>query len=136
MSRASLPKIRKTFLEHARRFHERFERSAEIVRNHHLGWEGDLKTAQMQAMAGFRMNLDFMASAVLPYGELGFMNGSALPSRFTTEAGQVIPMYQQGTQLDDHVLLDERFGYRVHDTKELINRTKKVVDFAPPIVFQ
>jgi hypothetical protein len=123
-------KYKEALVNHARNFHERFEYQPTIVRNHHLVWEGAVKMARYQAMAGFRMNLDYMASAVLPHGELGFMTGSALPSRFITEGGELLPIYQQATQLDDHVLLDARFGYRVHTVDALIRRSKSIISRA------
>jgi hypothetical protein len=61
-------------------------------------------------------------------GKLGYLNGSGLPLRFIRQDGTVLPISQQGTQLDDHVLLPARFGYEAMDVDELIAVTEELLD--------
>jgi hypothetical protein len=68
--------------------------------------------ARWQAQSGLRLDLDFVALAFSGEGELGFLNASGYPLAFVESSGELLPILQQGTQIDDHVFLPERFGYQ------------------------
>lgn len=114
--------------DQAEAFERQYGTRARTVRNHHVTWQGYTKMAEHQARAAFRMNLDFMALAYAGEGELGYLNGSGLPLRFIRQDGTVLPIFQQGTQLDDHVLLPARFGYEAMDVDGLIAVTEELLD--------
>jgi len=114
--------------DQANAFEREYGKRAVTVRNHHLAWQGYTQMAEHQARAAFRMNLDFMALSFLGEGKLGYLNGSGLPLRFIRVDGTVLPIWQQGTQVDDHGLLPPRFGYEAMDVDELIAETQKLMD--------
>ena len=114
--------------DQAEAFEREYGKRAATVRNHHLAWQGYTQMAEHQARAAFRMNLDYMALAFVGEGRLGYLNGSGLPLRFIRRDGTVLPILQQGTQLDDHVLLPPRFGYEAMDVDGLIAATEELLD--------
>lgn len=114
--------------EHCRRFYAKYGRWPKVARNHHLVWWGYTALAESEARVGLELNLDFMALAFKGEGELGFMNGSGFPLRFIREDGSLVGIFQQGTQLDDHVLMPARFGYEHHTRETLIARSKELLD--------
>ncbi|NLE77731.1 MAG: twin-arginine translocation signal domain-containing protein [Chloroflexi bacterium] len=80
------------------------------VRTHRILWSGWAETARAQASHGIRMNLDFyhwgpsLRKEDGRWAE-GHMIGSGLPMRFVDEAGCLLAIFQQPTQLaDDHLL--------------------------------
>ena len=123
---------------HAEAFEEAFRTRALLVRNHHLVWSGYVEMARHQARAGLAMNFDYIALAFAPEGELGYMAGGAIPARFGDPEGRVVPILQQATQLDDHVLLPTRFGYHPYDAASLEARSrallKQAARFRTPLV--
>jgi hypothetical protein len=110
------------------RFRARYGHTPRVVRNHHLVWSGFTEMAEREARLGLAMNLDFVAQAFAGQGTLGFLTGSGIPLRFIREDATTVPIFQQGTQLDDHVLLPARFGYQAHDVTQLISASKHLLD--------
>jgi peptidoglycan/xylan/chitin deacetylase (PgdA/CDA1 family) len=115
---------------HADAFAANYGKRPALVRNHHLVWEGYTEMARHHAAAGLRMNLDYMALAIPPHGDLGFMSASALPMRFGEASGTVLPIHHQPTLLDDHVLLPAELGYQPYTLASLIARSRAVIDIA------
>lgn len=115
---------------HADAFAANYGKRPALVRNHHLVWEGYTEMARHHAAAGLRMNLDYMALAIPPHGDLGFMSASALPMRFGEASGAVLPIHHQPTLLDDHVLLPAELGYQPYTLASLIARSRAVIDIA------
>lgn len=115
---------------HADAFAANYGKRPALVRNHHLVWEGYTEMARHHAAAGLRMNLDYMALAIPPHGDLGFMSASALPMRFGETGGTVLPIHHQPTLLDDHVLLPAELGYQPYTLASLIARSRAVIDIA------
>lgn len=115
---------------HADAFAASYGKRPALVRNHHLVWEGYTEMARHHAAAGLRMNLDYMALAIPPHGELGFMSASALPMRFGEASGTVLPIHHQPTLLDDHVLLPAELGYQPYTLASLIARSRAVIEIA------
>lgn len=113
---------------HAEAFAAEYGYRPRVVRNHHLVWLGYTTTAEQQAAVGLRMNLDYMALAFINEGQLGYLNGSGWPLRFATPEGAVLPIHQQGTQLDDHVLLSPKFGYLPYRPDDLIALSGALMD--------
>ena len=99
-----------------------------IIRMHHLAWAPELP--HILAAVGLAMDLDFVSLARLPEGDLGYMAGGGVPLRFLDTDGAVLPVLQQPTMLDDHVLLPARFGYRSLDVPALIARSRQILDIA------
>ncbi|MFW2389813.1 MAG: hypothetical protein ACN4G0_15850, partial [Polyangiales bacterium] len=114
--------------DQAAAFEQHYGEKAVTVRNHHLRWQGYTDMAEHQANAGFALNLDYMSLAFLGEGKLGYLNGSGFALRFIREDGGVLPIWQQGTQVDDHVLLPPRFGYEAMSVDEMIEVTQDFVD--------
>jgi hypothetical protein len=54
------------------------------------------------------------------------MSGSGLPVRYSDTDGTVLPLYQQPTQVDDHPLLPERFGYRTDDVSGILDKLANI----------
>jgi hypothetical protein len=115
---------------HADTFAANYGQRPALVRNHHLVWQGYTGMARLHAAAGLRMNLDFMALAIPPHGDLGFMSASGLPMRFGDPEGTVLPILLQPTLLDDHVLLPAQLGYRPYTLPSLIERSRAVIEIA------
>jgi hypothetical protein len=127
---AGPPAYAATLKAHAAAFAQAYGAAPRIARNHHLVWDGFVTMAESQARAGIAMNLDYMALAYRGRGALGFLNGSAFPLRFAAADGTLLPIYQQGTQLDDHVLLAAKFGYEPMQVDDLVNAQHKLFDQA------
>lgn len=85
------------------------------TRTHCVLWTGWVESARLQASFGLRMNLDYYhwgpafrkASGEWAQGQL---IGSGRPMRFVDEAGRLLAIYQQPTQLADDHLLKARFA--------------------------
>lgn len=80
------------------------------MRAHCVQWFGWSESARAQAKLGVQMNLDFYHWG-LPHQTddgrwvAGFLTDSGLPLRFVDERGEVLPIFQQLTNLvDEHVL--------------------------------
>lgn len=121
------PRQQSALAEHVRAFQAAYGTRPRVARNHHLMWSGYSDTAEWQARLGIVLDLNFMALAFAGEGGLGFLNGSGFPLRFVREDGVVLPVYQQSTQLDDHVLLPARFGYEPYDLALLIARSRSLI---------
>lgn len=110
------------------------------TRTHRILWSGWVETARVQAAFGIGMNLDFYhygtafqkASGEWAYG---FFNGSGLPMRFVDEAGRLLKIYQQVTQLVDEHLMKMPWGggwaglnaaQAVEVARNLLERASKV----------
>jgi hypothetical protein len=80
-------------------------------RTHSVAWYGWVENAKVQAQYGIEMNLDFyhVGSAFRKDDKswaYGHFTGSGLAMRFMDEQGQLLPVFQQNTQLVDERLLD------------------------------
>ncbi|MEO1273531.1 MAG: hypothetical protein AAFX99_36055, partial [Myxococcota bacterium] len=115
---------------HVDGFRETFHTAPRMVRNHHLVWSGYVAMARHHASAKLAMNFDYVSQAFLPNGELGYMASGAVPVRFGDPEGRVVPILQQPTQLDDHVLLPKRFGYRPTTIDQLMARSQHLLTLA------
>lgn len=115
---------------HVNRFIDAYGTPPAVVRNHHLTWDGFTNMAELHAEAGLLLNLDYMALAFENEGRLGFLNGSAFAARFVRQDGSVVPIYQLGTQLDDHVLLPRRFGYHAMSVDDFVRFARDLVTLA------
>ena len=93
-----------------------------VIRNHHVAWTRETPAAQESA--GLTLGLDYIAQASAG-SDLGFMGGTGVPMKYP-ETG----VFHLPTQLDDHVLLPARFGYRQYNVAQLIARTEAVLDTA------
>ncbi len=85
------------------------------TRTHCVLWTGWVESARLQASYGLRMNLDYYhwgPAFRRDGGEwvFGHLAGSGLPMRFMDEAGRLLAIYQQPTQLADDHLLAARFA--------------------------
>jgi hypothetical protein len=80
------------------------------VRTHRVLWTGWVETARVQSKFGIRMNTDYyhMSPALRDAAGrwvFGHLTGGTVPMRQIDEAGEIIPVYQQPTQLvDEHLL--------------------------------
>lgn len=85
--------------------------AAPTVRHHALEWGGWTAPVTVMNTAGIGMDLSYSAfgpTVHRPNQQTqahGFINGSGLPMRFVTAAGQVLPVYQQSTSLADEQLV-------------------------------
>jgi hypothetical protein len=85
--------------------------SGPTVRHHSLEWGGWVDPVSVMVARGLRMDLSYYAwGPALNHPTLasqahGYITGSALPMRFVTTAGEVLPVYQQVTALADEQLL-------------------------------
>jgi len=123
----SADQMRSVVVEHIRRFRERIRQIPRVVRNHHLVWKGYTEMAAIHAEAGLTLNLDYMALAFRGEGALGFLNASGYAAAFAANNGHVLPILQQGTQIDDHVLLPERFQYDGMDAEKLSRFAEQLI---------
>jgi hypothetical protein len=115
---------------HVDRFIDAYGTPPAVIRNHHVTWDGFTNMATLHAEAGLLLNLDYMALAFENEGRLGFLNGSAFATRFVRQDGSVVPIYQLGTQLDDHVLLPRRFGYHAMSTDDFVRLSRELMILA------
>ena len=116
--------------DHVANYIRQYRLKPTVVRNHHLVWSGYTRMARLQSKAGLILNLDFISAAIRPNGALGFMSASALAARFIDKNGEVLPIYQHATALDDHVLLPSKFGYAVHSMEKLQERSMAIMSVA------
>jgi hypothetical protein len=110
--------------EVAAQFLSAYGRPARVVRNHHITWHGHDTGPRQQSDAGLGLGLDYIAQAS-GGSDLGFLGGTGVPSTYPGAATLHLP-----TQLDDHVLLPARFGYRPYDVAALRARSRQVLDVA------
>jgi hypothetical protein len=81
------------------------------VRHHTLEWTNWVGPVPIMNSRGIRMDLSYSAFGPTMHNPTqsvqahGFLNGSGLPMRFVTEAGQVLPVYQQVTSIADEQLV-------------------------------
>ncbi len=105
-------------------FEALYGRRPRVIRNHHVTWHGADLSPRAQSEAGLRLGLDYIAQSSAG-SDLGFMGGTGVPMRYPNAGTLQLP-----TQLDDHVLLPARFGYRAYDLAALNARTDSVLDAA------
>jgi hypothetical protein len=85
--------------------------SGPTVRHHSLEWGGWVDPVSVMVARGLRMDLSYypwgpaLNNPTLASQAHGYITGSALPMRFVTAAGQVLPVYQQVTALADEQML-------------------------------
>jgi len=88
-------------------FEARFGFRPSTNRGHCLIWPGWAEMAEILAANGVSMDQNFIPRRFL---RRGYLNGSALPVRFTALDGSIVDLYEQNTQLtDDGEGLDEKF---------------------------
>jgi hypothetical protein len=81
------------------------------TRHHSLEWTGWADPANVMSAFGIRLDSSFYAwgpalnNPTQQSQAHGYINGSGQPMRFVTEAGQVLPVYQQVTSLTDEQLI-------------------------------
>lgn len=97
-------------------FTERTGLAPLLSRNHYLVWWGWSETAQLLAHNGIQMDFTVTGSDPtrkfdLPNSEglqspsgFGYINGSGLPMRWMDRSGNLIPIYQQLTQVEDDIM--------------------------------
>lgn len=86
-------------------------------RGHCAIWVGWTEMAEALREAGIRLDTNFRAASGI--GE-GFINGSGLPVRFMNEAGKVIDLYEQSTQLTDDLPFSSKPVLKVKSREETI----------------
>lgn len=83
-------------------FRSRFGHGSRTVRPHGLQWCGYTEQARLLARMGISMDLTYVSSRP----SLGrFLTGSGRAMRFVSERGEILPVWQQATQLEDDLLL-------------------------------
>jgi len=92
-------------VDHVAAFEEAYGVKPRIVRNHHLIWDGYTEMARLQAAAGLALNLDYVTARNTQGYVPGFMTGSGLMLRLVDDRGQVLPIFQLATQIDDYLFL-------------------------------
>lgn len=92
-------------VEHVAAFEQAYGVKPRIVRNHHLIWDGYTEMARLQAAAGLALNLDYVTARSTQGYVPGFMTGSGLMLRLVDARGQVLPIFQLATQIDDYLFL-------------------------------
>lgn len=118
------PQTQAVTSEVAERFAALYGVGPRIVRNHHVTWLPVGEAASVQGRAGLRLGLDYIAQSTQG-ADLGFMGGTGVPMTYPAT-----PVLHLPTQLDDHVLLPARFGYRPYDAEQLVQKSASVLDVA------
>ena len=121
-------KYGEVIIAHARAFERTYGVRARLVRNHHVIWAGYVDMARYQAQAGLVMSLDFVTLRRSAAFRPGFMTGSGLPMRFVDRRGFVLPILQQATQLDDHVLIPGSDAGGPAVLQRLVDRTTELLN--------
>ncbi len=95
----------RVLLEHVASFEAAYGVAPRMVRNHHLIWDGYTEMARLQAAAGLTLNLDYVTSRHAQGYVPGFMTGSGLMLRLRDARGQLLPIFQLATQIDDYLFV-------------------------------
>ncbi len=101
----SLPTVqlmRQEFPRQEALFRAKFGHPSRTVRCHGVRWCGYMEQAHLWAEMGISMDLNFLSTRP-SHGK--FMTGSGRAVRFVSEMGEVLPVWQQATQLEDDILL-------------------------------
>ncbi|MBI3941832.1 MAG: hypothetical protein HY326_02375 [Chloroflexi bacterium] len=94
--------IRQEFPRQEVIFREKFGHATLTMRNHWLQWCGYMEQARLLAEMGILMDTNYVSTR--PSHGM-YMTGSGQPMRFVTETGEILPVWQQPTQMEDDVLL-------------------------------
>jgi hypothetical protein len=88
------------------------------VRNHQLEWQGWSTGATIAQSNGIGMELDYylwgptLQNSSGQWVCTGYLTGSGLPQYFADSSGNVIPVFQQTTELvDEQMIAGANFGY-------------------------
>lgn len=105
------------------------------VRNHQVAWKGWTDAAQYAVEHDMALDTNFYhwgpwlqkTDDTWPHG---YITGSGQPMKFVTSDGEILPLYQQLTQLVDEQLLDviSGSGYEGLDATEAISVSKELID--------
>ncbi len=90
-------------------FRARYGHPSRTIRSHWLQWCGYTDTARVLADIGVPMDTNYVST---PPSHGKYMVGSGRAMRFVTEAGEILPVWQQPTHLEDDVLLRVDSGYK------------------------
>ncbi len=89
-------------------FRAKFGHGSRTIRSHWAQWCGYVEQPRLLAEMGISMDTNFVSTRP-SHGK--FMTGSGRAVRFVSEAGEVLPVWQQATQLEDDILLRTHAGY-------------------------
>jgi hypothetical protein len=92
-------------------FRTKFGHASRTLRSHWLQWCGYSQQPKLLAEVGVAMDTNYVSTRP-SHGK--FMTGSGRPVRFVGEDGEIIPVWQQATQLEDDVLLRTPNGTNPH----------------------
>ncbi|MEM8531295.1 MAG: hypothetical protein AAGF95_10660 [Chloroflexota bacterium] len=105
------------------------------VRNHQVAWKGWTDSAKYAMEHDMALDTNFYhwgpwlqkADNTWPHG---YITGSGQPMKFVTSDGEILPIYQQLTQLVDEQLLGviSGSGYEGLDATEAISVSKELID--------
>lgn len=85
-------------------FRARFGHGSRTLRSHWLQWCGYVEQARLLADLGISMDTNFVSTRP-SHGK--YLTGSGRALRFVNETGEVLPVWQQPTQLEDDILLHQ-----------------------------
>jgi hypothetical protein len=107
----------------------------QTVRNHQLAWQGWADGAKVEQKYGVAMDTSFYtwgAWLQRSNGQWvcdGWITGSGLPMQFVDQSGNVVPVYQQMTQLvDEHMLTGAGEGYCAMSQAQATTASQQVID--------
>ncbi|MSP14791.1 MAG: hypothetical protein EXR62_17755 [Chloroflexi bacterium] len=83
-------------------FRQKFGHPTRTYRCHWLQWCGYVEQARLLAQVGIRMDTNFTSSRP-SHGQ--YLTGSGRAMRFVSESGEILPVWQQPTQLEDDIML-------------------------------
>lgn len=125
---------------HRALFEERFGHPSRTVRQHGLRWIGYTETPALLARYGLRMDLNFVSMRP----SKGYVCGAGFPMPFVDQSGAIIPLWQQPTQLEDDVILEDTgrrraYSYQLSTEEAVALATRLIGDsldrFHTPVVF-
>jgi len=101
------PAVLVEVLEASRRaLEERYQIVPRTIRHHFTFWWGHVETAKVLAELGFLMDLNYLSIHPGLSGQ-GYLAGAGLPLPFVDVAGEVLPIFQQPTQVEDSLLMSD-----------------------------
>jgi hypothetical protein len=129
---APITNLKQGYVDYAAWYQSTFSSpKSRTVRNHQVAWTGwggagPDDAARIAVDQGMAMDTNFYhwgAWLKKPDGSWphGYITGSGQPMKFMTEQGEILPLYQQLTQLVDEHLLAEIVSYRCPDNSPIID---------------
>jgi hypothetical protein len=107
----------------------------QTVRNHQLAWQGWADAAKVEQKYGVAMDTSFYTWGSWlqkTNGQWicdGWITGSGLPMQFVDQSGNLIPVYEQMTELvDEHMLTGTDFGYCGMNQTQATTASQQLID--------